>query len=242
MGFDFVQTFPGGGNEGNINTLRINIRASSCLKQNLNPKDQNHFQTGGELYSWSLIAPTDIQETVSHTWEEYSSIQGRIAQLKTDVKKSGIKSMDLFNGLSTVNGSTAAAMNKVDSPLVYTGSNRRQYNFTFPMMIHHHHGSKEVAGPIDEFRRYSCASIGDVQADTIEFPAIFSIESWPKPFIFVEWCALTDIQVTYNAPYRFGAPQRAELSLTFLDVRPLYRSSWVKVADGVIETETYGGR
>lgn len=233
--YEFTQEFPGGGYANNPNVLRIDITAARCLRQNLNPKLANHIEVGEADAHWSMIAPTDIQENISHTWEEYSSIQGRVAQARTDIIKSGTKIFDLRNG-GRQGGGTGAALNKVDSPMVYTGSERREYSFTFLLQMYTDIGSKEVAQPINEFRKYSCATIDNISADTIEFPHIFTIESMPQPFIYVKWCVLTNVQVTYNAPYRNGYPQRAELTLTFKDIRPLYKNSWLKDVGGHVTT------
>lgn len=230
----FFQTFPGGGEGANPNTLRVNITAFKTEKQNLNPKEANHIVVGAPVYDWSMIAPTDIQENISHTWEEYHSVQGRVAEVVRDVTVSGQKLLNAAQGgLGRAGGTTAGGLVKVDSPMVYTGSERREYSFTFPMM-QHRDIANDVANPINEFRKYSCASIDDIGADTIEFPCTFEIQTWPVPFIFIKYSILSNVQVTYNAPFKQGYPQRAELTLTFKDIRPLYQSSWDETTDAKI--------
>lgn len=174
-----------------------------------------------------MIAPTDIQENINHTWEEYHSIQGRAAELRTEFVTSLSKLYDLKGGIGRGGGTTSAGLVKVDSPMVYTGSERREYSFTFPLMEHENIAG-DVILPIDQYRRLSCA--GMAGGDAIQFPAVFTVESSPVPFIFVEWAVLTSVQIVYNSPYKKGLPMRSELTLTFKDIKPLYKSSWERQA------------
>lgn len=232
---EFRQVFPGGSN--GIDTLRIIIRAFRSEKQNLNPKLANHLVLGDPLYKWDMIAPSDIQEHISHNWEEYHSIQGRATQIRADFIKSLGKISDAASSVGQRSeGDTSAGKVKVDSPLVYAGSNRREYTFMFALM-EYTNIVNDVTEPINRFRKYSCASIVDVNADTIEFPAVFNVQTYPMPFISIDYAVLTDVQVVYNSPYKAGFPQRAELTLTFRDIRPLYTSSWEKKMENKVTTE-----
>lgn len=230
-----VQQFPGG--SANLaGTLRMKIQAWKLLKQSLQPRDISSIMKDGLLAEWDMVAPTDIDENIKHEWEEYDSIQGRIAEALAGMHTGGMKAYTTTTEVveSTTGGKTGDIMKdssvvmakyKVDSPLVYKGSTRREYTFTFPLMEWTDIGG-DVIDPIADFRRYSCAAIGGSTTDAIEWPAIFSVVSTPYPFILIPDAALTDVQVRYSAPYKNGRPQKAELTLTFKDMRPLYRSSW----------------
>jgi hypothetical protein len=229
----FIQKFPGG--MFGEDTLRLNIYAYKIKQQNLMPKDINHIDRGGILYTWSLVAPTNIQENIQHTWEEYHSFQGRAAQLRSDAIAAITRGSQVVTGPSRYGGNTDAAKAKVDSPIVYTGSERLEYNFLVPFMRYEGGAYKDVFEPIFMFKKYSCASIGGA-IDTIDFPAIFQINTTPADYIYIEYAALTNVQVTYEAPYIGGYPQKAECTLTFRDIRPLYRESWRTGAVGGIVT------
>jgi len=234
MGYSFKQEFPGGFDSND--TLHIIIRANEILKQNLEPKDINNLEKGGELAVWDMIAPTDIQENVSHSWEEYSAFQGRAAQLRADIMTSAGKLIQGADGITRKSGNTEPARIKVDSPMVYSGSERLEYSFTF-LLMQYRHIKKDVMNPIHEFRKLSCASIEGQTIDTIQFPAVFSITTSPSTFIKVDNAALTNVQVLYNAPFKGGLPSRAELTLTFKDIRPLYTRSFGGVG-GIVSTGT----
>lgn len=231
----FTQEFPGGSYSDD--TLRIHITARRANKQNLNPKLANHILYGEKDYEWSMIAPTDIQENITHTYEEYHSIQGRVAAMRQEFMRSIGKMMDAGeSGGDRETGDTAAGQSIVDSPLVYAGSERREYSFTF-LLMQYNHIDKDVYEPIRAFRKYSSASIDNASADTIRFPHVFTVVSKPLPFITIPYSVLTNVQVVYNAPYKRGYPQRAELTLTFKDIRPLYQSSWEDQIESKVTAE-----
>lgn len=222
----FKQEFPGA--MDSPDTLRLKIAAYGIKKQDLQPKNNSgHVEVGGLLYDWDLVAPTDIQENVQHTWEEYSSFQGRIAQLVSDTSKAIATTLQITGGASRGAGNTDPAKAKVDSPMVYTGSKRLEYSLTIPFMRYRNGARADVFEPIHQFRKLSCATITGGSIDTVNFPAIFEIWTEPADFIYIRFAALTDVQTKYEAPFIGGYPQRAECTLTFMDIQPLYRESWL---------------
>lgn len=235
---DFEQKFPG--SDDFINTTRFYISAHEIKKQNLDPNDPNHFDIElAPLYSWLLLAPSDFQEAISHSYEEYSSFQGRMASTKSDVVQTWQKARQVGGGFNRGAGNTSPSFNKVDSPIVWTGSDRKTYSITFNFAWYQAPTPyDEVFKPIHEFRRLSCASIAG-QIDTITPPAVFHIHTKPSDFININYSALTNVQTTYSYPFVDGYPARAELTLTFMDYKPLYRQHW---QDGkpVVTAEVYG--
>ncbi len=241
----FKQTFPRSGQATDL--THIQIVASEIEQQNLNPREPGHIQKGNQLYDWDFIGFTDLQESINHTWEPYGSIQGRLSEVIKQTKSAftsvgdALKSArGVSNGVSGVlqSGGTNAAKYKVDTPLVYTGSGRRQIAFTF-ILQEWSDVYNDVLEPIHQFRKLSCAGIEGKTVDLIDFPAVFAVKSYPQSFIDIKDCALTDVQITWNAPYKGGNPTRAELTVTFLDLRPLYKSSWGDSA-GAITTSVEG--
>lgn len=237
MGYTFIQQFPG--DTLSKDTLRLIIIARGIKKQNLQVKETNHLEYGETLATWNLVAPTDIQENIKHSWEEYHSFQGRAAQLVSDTMAGGGRLLQGTGGGDRNLGNTDPAKAKVDSPMVWTGSERLQYSFTIPFMRYQGGSYKDVFEPIHQFRKLGCASIGD-SIDTIQFPAIFEIGSRPSEFLLLPYAALTNVQVTYNAPYVGSYPQRAELTLTFEDIRPLYKEWLADGADGKLTVGNMG--
>ena len=247
MGFE--QKFPRSGDA--VDLTRVIIVAEELGQQNLNPREPNHIQKDGRLYDWSFIGFTDIQESISHTWEPYGAIQGRLSEVFSQTEGMGTQVFDALvsakEGVSKASltaalnvGSTAGAKYKVDTPLVYTGSERRKISFTFTLM-EWEDVYMDVLEPIHQFRKLSCAGLEGKAVDIIDFPAIFSVKTSPQSFVDIKDCALTDVQVTWNSPYKGGNPTRAELTVTFLDLRPLYKSSWGD-STGAITTSVEGAK
>jgi hypothetical protein len=196
---------------------------------------------------WSFIGFEDLQESITHNWEPYDTMAGRANELlstaKADTKQLTTTLQGAVRSGGTAGGvlssaTTEAARYKVDTPLVYTTSQRRQMTFTFTLQEYRNGTEKDVLEPIHEFRKLSCAGIEGQSVDKIDFPAIFQIASNPVGFISIKDAALVDVQVTWNSPYANGISKRAELTLTFLDLRPLYKSSWGDPNGNIITTDT----
>lgn len=112
---------------------------------------------------------------------------------------------------------------KVDTPLYYSNSDRRQIVFEFQLFNENIPGSKPediLIKPIKELMRYSSP---DLKAElNIEFPYMWEIKTLPNQFIKYTTTALIGVQPTWNAPYINGVPASCNLQLTFQDLSPLY--------------------
>ena len=241
---DFRQEFPRSGTAQDL--TRIDIKAYQIKQQNLNPRDPDHIQKGGLLSTWSFIGFEDLQEAITHNWEAYDTMAGRANELIATSKSNFKQATTTLQGVAKSGGAMEGALSnmttestryKVDTPLVYTGSQRRQMTFTF-VLQEWKNASKEVLEPIHEFRKLSCAGIDGQSVDKIDFPAVFQISSYPVGFVNILDAALVDVQITWNSPYTNGISKRAELTLTFLDLRPLYKSSWGDPNGNIITVDT----
>jgi hypothetical protein len=114
---------------------------------------------------------------------------------------------------------------KIDTPLYYANSDRRQIVFEFLLFhenINPDNPEKVLIEPVQELMKYSSP---DLQSDIkIEFPYMWEIRTLPYEFIKYTTCALIGVQPTWNAPYigKKGLPSSVNLQLTFLDMSPLY--------------------
>lgn len=116
---------------------------------------------------------------------------------------------------------------KIDTPLYYTNSDRRQLVLEFVLF-------NEVAAnplkpeeilinPIKEMMRYSCPELKtNIQ---IDFPYMWEVKTIPNDFINYPTCALIGVQPTWNSPYIDHLPSSVNLQLTFQDLSPLYSST-----------------
>lgn len=112
---------------------------------------------------------------------------------------------------------------KVDTPLYYSNSDRRQIVFEF-VLFHENLGGGDprdvLIKPIQELMKYSSP---DLLSDiNIEFPFMWSVNTLPVKFINYPTCVLTAVQPTWNSPYINHVPASVNLQLTFTDMSPLY--------------------
>ena len=199
----------------------------------------------GKGPTFKFLAPDNIAETVAHEWGNYDSMQSRLMEkyksamkLGEDVraiKNIGVKKIisDISKGdttgekISSVIGNLNVGTNvvkaKVDTPLAYVTSNRRQWDLTFNMAAWSD-PYKEIVKPVKELMKYSSPAQGKGQI-AFEFPWIFKLSSEPGGLILADHAALTSVQPTWKAPYRNGFPTSCELLLVFMDLSPLFRNT-----------------
>lgn len=133
---------------------------------------------------------------------------------------------------------------KVDTPLYYTNSDRRQIVFEFVLFNEGIIGMNPMdvlVNPIKELMKFSSPDLkSNIQ---IEFPYMWEIKTIPLEFIKYTTCALVAVQPTWNSPYINFLPSSCNLQLTFTDLSPLYagtieEGSVVNVISSKAETAT----
>jgi hypothetical protein len=167
---------------------------------------------GGAL--WEAAKNTYKEGKVKQMFENAATSEGRaIESVAADVYK-------------TAPDSTIPRI-KVDTPLYYTNSDRRQIVLEFVLF-------NEVAAnplkpeeilinPIKEMMRYSCPEIKS--GIEINFPYMWEVKTVPNDFINYPTCVLIGVQPTWNSPYIDHLPSSVNLQLTFQDLSPLYAST-----------------
>lgn len=124
-------------------------------------------------------------------------------------------------------GSAPIPKFKVDTPLYYENSDRRQIVFSF-LLVAEKDPKADVMDVIHNLQKKSSPELEGPKGASIniQFPYMWEVYSYPnKGFINYSTCALTGVQPTYNAPYIDGYPSWVQLEMTFIDLGPLYRSS-----------------
>lgn len=204
-----------------------------------------------------FLAPLNLNENIVHHWEAYESVASRLAQkvrsgvklvsegsglLKVGKEFSAGKFKDQFEkigkkeGLSVEEYATKAynlapdsriPKIKVDTPLYYSNSDRRQLVFEFVLFnevaANPLNPEDVLVNPIKEMMRYSCPGLkNDIQ---IDFPYMWEVKTVPNEFINYPTCALIGVQPTWNSPYIDHLPSSVNLQLTFQDLSPLYANT-----------------
>jgi len=131
---------------------------------------------------------------------------------------------------------------KVDTPLRYMDSGRREIVLEFILLssaknvVVDEPGARgygkvrnssitEVNNIVKDLMMYSAPAIKNSSTIEYEFPYIWRLETSPNNFLIYEFCALTSVQPTWNAPYIDGYPTHCNVTLTFKDLSPLFRST-----------------
>ena len=117
---------------------------------------------------------------------------------------------------------------KIDTPLYYTNSDRRQLVLEFQLFnesVQGYNPQDILLKPIQELMKYSSPELVNQGNINIEFPYMFEVKTIPQSFIKYTTCALIAVQPTWNAPYVNGLPSSCNLQLTFQDLSPLYAST-----------------
>ncbi len=207
--------------------------------------------------TFKFLAPETIIESHNHDWQPYASIQSKILQKVLAWKKAGSEIGSIYNNLSTrihdMNGKlgagaalsqalrsgfdTDAPKWKVDTPLAYTNSQRRQWQFTFQLADAT--GGGEVIDAVKQLMKYAApAALEDEIA--IKFPWLFQIVSEPEGLLEADYAAMTSIQPSWMAPYIKGRPSRCELTLSFTDMSPLFEKTITQ--GGIVNVVTDGDK
>jgi hypothetical protein len=190
---------------------------------------------------YRFLAPNDgIQEAHNHEWSTYETIFSKLLALEAKVSvgldqagqigeslmgsinrafaagkfPSGRQMMEAIKAATAVDVPTK----KIDAPLAYTNSPRRQFMVTFPLLSE---GLKtNLVEIVKDISAYAAAK--NINESYIGWPHLWSIQSSPRGILDIDLAACTSVQTTWQHPYRNGIPQRCELTLSFLDVSPLF--------------------
>jgi hypothetical protein len=195
---------------------------------------------------FKFLAPMEIVEVHNHSWEPYESFHSKMLEkirgvhsgieqwstigknifTETDSGGSIVKALQNGTILSELERVAANATNydvpkyKIDSPMVYQSSNRRQWDWNFTLCDS---DPAQVLAAIQQLQAYAAPS--NVSELGIEFPYLFSLASEPEGLINCSFAAMTSIQPTFHGPFLNGAPSWVELTLSFQDMSPLFKET-----------------
>jgi hypothetical protein len=203
---------------------------------------RGQIRTGKRKTLFKFLAPLQILEQHMHEWQEYQSIQSRLLEKVLTVeagveKVAGIASSvgrafkatkklptgQRIKSLLTNAGlaSYRIPKYKVDTPLSYTGSHRRQWQFEFNLADAE--GGNTVVQAVKLLQKYSAPrSLGAI---AIDFPHIFSIRTDPPGLLEVDYAAMLSVQPTWKAPYIDGYPTMCDLTIELRDMSPLFEKT-----------------
>jgi len=225
----------------------IEIKAKEVLWQTaLEGDNSGGLVLGADGPEWKYLAPQQIMETVNNTWEPWETISSRMAGKGKEFIQLSEEFYSLVNAVEQSNWGTSVgkafkalssvkkAAFKIDTPLVYENTDRREWTMQFNLVSSNDSEAKKMMSGIIDLRDSSMPA-RDGESDFglgITLPYVFSVSSQPGRYLISsnDYCAITSVQPTYMAPYDSkGRPMRVELTVTFKEISPLYAPSRTEV-------------
>ena len=226
--------------------LWITLQAKELSKIHTGGRGGN-LTLGRTKTKFKFLAPPAIVEMHNHDWTEYASMASRMLekirsaetgweQLKAVAGGTKNMTWDSFKTVFNAEGITGklqavanaatrvnlpAPNRKVDTPLTYSNSQRRQLQLEFQLADSQ--GGRLVVQAVKLMQSYAAATTGD--GVNIGFPHIWKIQSEPEGLILMEAAAMTSIQPTWQYPFIHGYPTRCELTVSFTDMSPLFQKT-----------------
>lgn len=236
------------------NATKIIIEARTIVSQASCGRSPKPIKKGASLAMFRFIAPSEITETISHTWESYESMASKVAELAASATKlktefKGLPKKDDF--VAAINNNNTfwsednlrnwfhllqnadVAQTRVDMPLIYKDTEKRRYEFAFQLGCYND-PNVEILIPVKALETLSCPSLpgsgtDDANIAGITAPCIFSISTEPDTgLIYIANAALLTVQPTYKGPFYNGYPTSCDLHLTFQEIEPLWDTMFVK--------------
>lgn len=211
--------------------------------------------SGAKRYYFNFLAQNELMESISHEWTPYESaasnmsemyaklgisIPAQISGAMKGLMGSGNQTvkgfMNSLDELSISVGTVVEATNKisrsgdvanyrVDTPLQYKGSNRREFELIF-QLINTKKGQNynEVVLPVKLLESMSSPSYttkNDKANADILLPYLFEVKSVPGSLLYMQLAVLKAVNPTWKGPWIKGDPSRCELRLSFVEYAPL---------------------
>ena len=219
----------------------LNFETYSIDTQKAADKGSAGITTTQQPWTFKFLVPENFQESIQHSWADYSSWTSQFANRFIPMLNSAnglysfgtnaLKDASMSNGAinykqqSDLLGTSEGALSlRFDAALTYQTSQRRRYMFEL------HFADcgdpyEDVVYPIKLLEWLSSASILSGFAQ-ITRPYIFRVYTNPVKFLYMKYCALEAVLPNYSAPYRNGYPTSASVQLSFVELAPLYKDQF----------------
>lgn len=160
----------------------------------------------------------------------YGAGKAFIGAIANAFNKAGDSFPELVRQALIAASQAEVAKTRVDTALVYKNSERRKYDFVFHLADVGTPLYNEIIYPVRILQYLSSPSklksggVNDL-AD-IDFPFYFTLETYPIDFLKIDYAALTLVEPTWKGPYIGGYPSYCELHLSFVEIPPLWDSTF----------------
>jgi len=246
------------------NLVKIKFVSKKLSSQRAYARGANQLNVDeSDRNTWTFIAPEELQENVSHTWDTYESLASRLSSKVGEIHTAltdlaGVKAAagggmgaikpnegQSFASTETIKNVVSSAVResakvdvpayRVDTAMVYKDSSRLEYSLTMTLADMNGDPYNSIVRPVRELEKLSCPEMAD---DTIliNFPYIFQVYTVGSEIINVKNAAIINIAPLWKGPIINNYYSMCELTIIFRDIEPLYRSTFSK--GGIIRTST----
>jgi hypothetical protein len=206
---------------------------------------------------WQFLAPESVMESLNHTWEPWETIASRLAGKGKEFQNMLSQATSIIEAFKSSNaygdGLDQTVSNlfknisgqekpnyKVDTPLVYENTERREWTMQFNLTSVDLSTQTEMIEAVNWLRNYTLpVRNAKYYGLGIELPYIFEvyIEGSDSFDVQTKYCAITSFQPTFLGPYikyynpnqtsesTVIEPSRVELTLTFKEISPRYATT-----------------
>lgn len=202
------------------NVLWIEVTPKKLAEQMIQTSNIVQLKEADDLdiSHYNFLAPQEFQENINNIWEPMENVISGFSQ-------------KVASSANIVSQWTTTF--KVDTPLIYKNTDRREVSFLFNLVMDKEGNSKEyVTEPVKNLMKWSTPQVSteiiQFTGMKIELPYVFQVrtkkgEGDYQDIINMRAAAISSIQPTYYHPYINGHPCRCELTVTFQDIEPISR-------------------
>jgi hypothetical protein len=197
---------------------------------------------------FQFLMPNELMESIKHQWQEYECLAGRASQMVGELGKTKQEITGAYKGAGEtlsaarnaksgerMDAAVAAAATQLssisvynyrtDAALHYKTSERRNYQINFTL-IETGDAWKNNIEIVKTLQQLSAPTqTGNLVG--IDVPYVFNISSHPRPWFYIEYAVIDNIQATYKGPFIGGVPSQVDLFLSITDMSPLYDKLFV---------------
>ncbi len=165
---------------------------------------------------------------VDHTWADLTTVSGALREVKSSIENA-ITQVGAITRIDRFNFAKKGETKKNDNAYVYETSSRRKINLDLKFNAYAD-AKAEVWNPIQSLIIWSCADKASGQfTTTVNFPYVFKLQTvtgkgTEVDLISIQNACIDSVSPVYNEPYKEGYPMNANVSISFTDINPTYRS------------------
>lgn len=237
---------------GGKDTLWLQLTVKELLAQTMDVRTDGGLTVGNTVETMQFLLPMSYIENIDHNWEDLDTIASKISEKYRSLVQAGREvtgitgSRGKYGNFLRTESDTAI---RPDSPTVFKSSQKRSLPLTFHL-ADQGDTERDVFEPVNLLMYYSSSGMGNEGESyfKIDYPYVFELktvtgDNQEISLINYQHAALTNIQPTFEGPYRNGYPTKCELTLTFQDLQPLFKKTFDRNSSRVsVSIAGTGGR